>query len=210
MLLRNGKIEMIGDPEKVGNEYIYQNMSDEEKRIVDEEKRNRMKAEKGLENMKGKEREGESHQNGDLPKRQEEEKRNKVAEITKVEFLDKNGNSKNVFETGENLSIKVYFKKNRPVDVLNFSIAIFNQENHYAFGTHTFSEKIDAKKCIDRGYYQVDYKDIPLRTNTYYINSAIYGKSDRTAYDFIPKSKFFKVFSKDKNYGMMDIDYVWS
>jgi len=39
MLLREGKIEMIGDPQKVGNEYIYQNMSDEEKRILDEEKR---------------------------------------------------------------------------------------------------------------------------------------------------------------------------
>lgn len=36
MLLRNGKIEMIGNPEEVGNEYIYQNMSDEEKRIFDE------------------------------------------------------------------------------------------------------------------------------------------------------------------------------
>jgi ABC-type polysaccharide/polyol phosphate transport system ATPase subunit len=210
MLLRNGKIEMIGDPEEVGNKYIYQNMSDEERRLFDEEKRNIARAERGLKNMKGEELEKEKGRIEREKKKQEEEKRNKIAEIIKVDFLNKTGNSKNVFETGEDMSIRVYFKKNKPVDVLNFSIAIFNQENHYVFGIHTFSEKIDAKKCIDRGYYQVDYRNIPLRTNTYYINSAIYGKSDRAAYDFMPKSKFFKVFSKDKNYGMVDIDYAWS
>jgi ABC-2 type transport system ATP-binding protein len=37
MLLRNGQIEMIGNPEEVGNKYIYQNMSDEEKRIIKEQ-----------------------------------------------------------------------------------------------------------------------------------------------------------------------------
>lgn len=36
MLLRNGEVAMIGSAEEVGNEYIYQNMSDEEKRIIDE------------------------------------------------------------------------------------------------------------------------------------------------------------------------------
>ena len=35
ILLRNGKIEKIGSSEEVGNEYIYQNMFDEEKRIND-------------------------------------------------------------------------------------------------------------------------------------------------------------------------------
>src|ERR1035437_8050289 len=38
MLLRNGEVVKIGSAEEVGNEYVYQNMSDEEKRIVDEQK----------------------------------------------------------------------------------------------------------------------------------------------------------------------------
>jgi ABC-2 type transport system ATP-binding protein len=36
MLLRNGEIQTIGDPKEVGNEYMRQNMSDEERRIEDE------------------------------------------------------------------------------------------------------------------------------------------------------------------------------
>ena len=39
MLLRNGEVAMIDSAEKVGNEYIYQNMSDEEKRAADESKK---------------------------------------------------------------------------------------------------------------------------------------------------------------------------
>jgi len=69
----NGKIEMIGDPQKVGSKYIYQNMSDEEKRIFDEEKRNREKAEKGLENMKGTQLAEEKKRIEEEKKKQEEE-----------------------------------------------------------------------------------------------------------------------------------------
>jgi ABC-type polysaccharide/polyol phosphate transport system ATPase subunit len=39
MLLQNGKMDIIGDPEKVRNMYIFQNMNAEENRIQEEEKR---------------------------------------------------------------------------------------------------------------------------------------------------------------------------
>ena len=39
MLLRSGEVVKIGSAEEVGNEYIYQNMSDEEKRIVEEKRK---------------------------------------------------------------------------------------------------------------------------------------------------------------------------
>jgi energy-coupling factor transporter ATP-binding protein EcfA2 len=192
MLLRSGKIEMIGDPEKVGNEYIYQNMSDEEKRIVDEERRQRIKAEKGLKNM------------------EEKEGKNKVAEITRVEFLDKGGKEKNIFETGEDMSIRAYFEKNKPTEALNFGVAIFSQENHYALGINTIWDKVDTKKYIEKGYFQVDYRNIPLRTNTYYINLAIYGERYSITHDFVTRFKTFKVVSGDKNHGMINLDYHWN
>jgi len=209
MLLRNGKIEMIGDPQKVGSKYIYQNMSDEEKRIFDEEKRNREKAEKELKSVKrgeGEKREEESRQDGDPPMRRKE----KVAEITKVEFLDKDGNIKNVFQTGESMSIRVYFKKKKDIPAINFGIALFNQENNYIFGINTIIDKIDAKKYIERGYFQVDYANTPLKTNTYFIRSAIFGENDSIAYDFLERSKIFKVVSRNENEGLVELNYKWN
>ena len=48
MLLRSGEVAKIGSAEEVGNEYIYQNMSDEEKRIIKEQEQARVKAEKDM------------------------------------------------------------------------------------------------------------------------------------------------------------------
>ena len=60
MLLRAGEVAMIGTAEEVGNEYIYQNMSDEEKRIVKEQEaakvkasRDAVNARKDADNLKG-------------------------------------------------------------------------------------------------------------------------------------------------------------
>jgi hypothetical protein len=117
---------------------------------------------------------------------------------------------KNVFETGEDMSIRVYFKQHRKAEVLNFGLAIMNQENHYAFGVNTFNDKIETSRYKDKGYCQIDYKNIPLKTNTYYIGFAIYGKDVNIAYDYNPRLKTFQVFSKDKNFGMMNIGYSWN
>lgn len=185
MLLRSGKIVKIGKADEVADEYRYQNMSDEERRMVDEQ------------NQGGK-------SEADTKK-----KIQKVAEITKVEFLDKVGDKKNVFETGEDLSIRVYFKQNKKADELNFALAIFNQEGHYAFGVNTIIDKIDTSNYVEKGYCQVNYSAIPIRTDTYYVAFAIYGENENVAYDYNPKLKTFKVFSKDKNFGMVTMDYKW-
>lgn len=151
MLLRNGKIEMIGKPEEVGNEYIYQNMSDEEKRIIKEQDQARIKAEQDMiqvekeaENLKGKaleeERkriEEEKIKQIEEQNKQDEERKNKVAEITKVEFLDKDGKIKNVFETGEKLCVKVSYKFFRNYQNPNFGISIKDSHGLNIFGSNT-------------------------------------------------------------------------
>ena len=108
------------------------------------------------------------------------------------------------------MSIRVYFEKNKTVEKINFGLAIFNQEGHYAFGINTIIDKIDTIKYVKDGYCQVDYNNIPLKTDLYHIGFAIYGESENIAYDYAPKLKTFKVFSKDKNFGMMNIDYRWN
>lgn len=184
MLLRNGKIVEIGKADKAANKYINQNMSDEEYRTSKEEL-------------------------GDAFDESEDSIARKKARITRVEFLDKNGKNKNVFETGDDISVKIYFEHKKSIEDLNFGIAILNQENHYAFGINTFIDKVNTKKFVKRGYCQIDYKGIPLKANSYYVNFAIYGTDSNIAYDFMPKSNLFRVFSRDKYYGMVNIKHRW-
>ncbi len=210
MLLRNGKIEKIGKAEEVGNEYIYQNMSDEEKRMIAENEENLKSEEEKSKKMKGKELELEKKRIEAERKKQEEEKKNKVAEITEVEFLDKDGKAKNVFETGENISIRVRFKQYKKVPVLNFGIAIFNQENAYILGINTITDKINTAKYIENKFYQINYPKIPLKTNYYFIKAGIFGENEALVYDFMEKSETFQIFSKNKNHGIVDLNYYWN
>ncbi len=204
LLLRKGKVEMIGDPEKVGNKYIYQNMSDEEKRLFNEEKRRRIAAEKEA----GIYSENADKNTSATPSAPRQSK--KIAEITKVEFLDKNGKVKNVFQTGEDLSVKVYFKKRKDFKgELNFGVAIYSQEGFYCFGVNTFFDKINTRKYLKNNYFDIKYNNIPLKTNSYYVQVGIWGKLIATQYDFLNKSQLFKIVSTDKNQGLIHINYSW-
>lgn len=188
LLLRNGKIVMIGNSEEVGDKYVNQNILDEEGRISNEGK----------------------NKKSTVPIEGEGDKPQKVAEITKVEFLDKEGKEKNVFETGEDMSARVYFKKNKQAKLLNFAISIHNQENICIIGVDTIIDKIKTEEIIQAGYFKVNFKNIPLKADSYFVNVAIYGGNDKGTFDRIIRARYFKVFSRDKNYGMISMDYDWN
>ncbi len=226
LLLRSGKVVMIGDPEKVGNKYIYQNMSDEEKRLFNEEKRKRIAAERRDALHASLSRTGvlqyaptdttdtppdartdRDARTGRDPSRQAP----KIAEITKVEFLDKNGKVKNVFRTGEDLTVRVYFKQRKDFKgELNFGVAIYSQEGTYCFGINTFIDRVNTNNFVKRGFIEVKYEKMPLKTNSYYIQSGIWGKNVSATYDFLTKSKGFRMVSLDKNQGIINLKYNWT
>jgi ABC-type polysaccharide/polyol phosphate transport system ATPase subunit len=209
ILLRSGKIMKIGNAEEVGNEYVYENMSDEEKRIIEEEKDKIIQAEKELKDLRGKELAEEKARIALEKKQQEEERKNKVAEIIKVDFLDKDGEVKNVFGAGDDVSIRVYFKLYKTAKDLNFGISLFTQENDYIFGGNTILDRIDGERYREKGYFEVVYNNVPLHSSTYYIKAGIFGSDDSVRYDFLEKSKEFKIYSKSKNPGLVEFNYGW-
>lgn len=198
MLLRNGKIIKIGKAEEVGNAYVYENMSDEEKRMREDEKQKLIQTEEKLKNMKGKELD------------QEEERKNKIAEITRVEFLDKNGKEKNVFQTGDDIKVKIYFKKNKLAGEINIGIGLYKDDNSYVFGYNTQMD--DYKISEDSSGVNLSLKDIPLLKGNYYIKCVCFGKVEEKYYDFIGKAKTFQVFSTvnlNKYRGVVNINHTW-
>jgi ABC-2 type transport system ATP-binding protein len=245
MLLRNGEVALIGSAEEVGNEYIYQNMSDEEKRIIKEreqakikaekdgkenEKRliaerkrqdeERLQAEKKAEKLKGEERRRELKRIEDErlaqieeknrierderarlegeKKKQEEEKRNKIAEITNVEFLDKYGKSKNTFETGESVDIKIDYKLLKAKKgKVNIGLSIAREGG---VSILSFTTEID-RFILDSGREHVflSFKELPLLKGSYFINITLYGETNTEIFDFRPKLSAFNVFSFGKD-----------
>ena len=229
MLLRNGKIQMIGDPEKVGNKYIYQNMSDEEKRIFDEEKRLRLKAEKELQKRQEEElrlqkemserekkeleeqRAKERKEREEAEKKAREERKNKIAQITKVEFLDKDGKVRNVFKTGDYLDIKIDFKVFKETKKLNFGIGLHALSGGgQVFGYNTQMDKYEVKKHNNSIILHFD--SMPLLKGEYLMNVACWGDSEQNHYDYKPGCKTLKMCStglKNSYRGFCDIKHDW-
>jgi len=201
MLLRNGEVVKIGSAEEVGNEYIYQNMSDEERRIVEEQNQARFKAEKASESLKGNALAEEKKRIEEEKARQDEERKNKVAEITGVEFLDKDGKAKNVFETGELIKIIITNKFYKNVENPIFGIIMKGLNGAPVFVANTQFKEIKTGN-IEKGITQVLYKiENRLATGTYLISPAIADATAKTFYDWKDGFKRLDIINKEYNSG---------
>lgn len=197
MLIRNGQIKMIGYPEKVGNEYIYQNMSDEEKRILLEEKKIKIKTEielkKRIKNEKKEKLLIES-----VTEKIEQKNESKKIIVKKVEFLDDKGKLRNVFQGEEDVIVKVYLEVRKKMPYYNFGLGLYNQQNVYITGIHTLLDKIDTDKFIKNGFFQVRFVAPKFKTNSYFVKIGIVGENLGHYYDFLDRSKYFKIFYNGK------------
>jgi len=185
ILLRNGKIEKIGKANDVGNEYIYQNISDEEKRTA------------GF----SREQEDKISSSGSR----------KIAEIKDVKFLDENGEEKNVFETGDLVNIGVNFDIHENINGFNVGIGLYGIErDERIFSYNTEMDKIKIDKKSKRINLRINC--LPLLKGSYYLNVACFGDTEQTYYDIKHKFRKINVFSTGikKNYkGLCFIDHEW-
>jgi ABC-type polysaccharide/polyol phosphate transport system ATPase subunit len=182
MLVRNGKIVKIGNSDDVGNEYIHQNILDEEMRIKKNES-NILTDDKCV--------------------------NKRIAEISKVLFLDKDGVEKNVFEIGDDILVRIYFKQNIQNKKLNFGAAIFNQDNKYIFGINTFIDNINTDKYLKQGFFDINYTNVNLGVDSYFLKIGIWGSDATRIIDFLDRSNLFKIYSSSKNEGMVHLNYHW-
>ncbi|HCU01674.1 MAG: ABC transporter related protein [Candidatus Moranbacteria bacterium GW2011_GWE1_35_17] len=210
MLLRNGKIMKMGKAEDVANAYVYDNMSDEEKRFTDEERQKIIDAEKNLENLKGKELEDEKRRIKEEKIKQAEERKNKVVEIMKVELLDKDGIDKNVFETGESLDIKINFEVYKEIENLNFGIGLHAISGGQVFGYNTQMDEIIVDK--NKKSITLHFDKLPILKGEYTMNIACWNDIVQDPYDLKMGYRIVRMFSKGlkNNYGgFCDIEHAW-
>lgn len=208
MLLRNGEIKMIGKAEVVSSEYIYENMSDEEKRLVEEERLKRDGREDIERKMIDKENEKsvKTHLTCEKKARMEEEKKKqeieaqKIAKVTKVEVLDEHGLPKNVLQTGKKMHIVVHYQINKELVDPIFGIvvkSIFHKTPVFVTNTRFMKIKtgnipISSKKVI---YAMYNY----FGTGEYSISPAVAGSDAVSIYDWKENVKRFFVVNAEYN-----------
>lgn len=189
MLLRDGHVSKIGIPEDVCNEYIYQNMNDEQKRLSQEQQT--------------------TLYSEDISFEKKEDKKN--VEILCADFLDANGEIRDVFQTEESFSIRVKFKINKKVPVVNIGIGIHSVSGGQVFGYNTQMDNF----IIDLKLQQVVlyFESFPVLKGDYYLNVVCFGDFEQEYYDIKPHYKNLKIYTSGQKYryrGFLDVDHSWS
>lgn len=172
LLLRNGEILKIGKSEDVVNEYVKENMSDEEKRILEEE------------------------ENGATD---DEAQVSKAIQISKVEFLDDNGAVKNVFQTGDDIVVRAHYHASKEVEKPVFGLAIYTQDGIHIAGPNTRTSGLEIEKASNEGYVDYTIRNNPFFTGSYHLTMAIYNWECTIPFDFQEKKYVFKIRSSEQN-----------
>ncbi len=190
MLVRNGKIVKIGKADEVGDAYIYENMADEEKRMHDEQ------ADSSVILTKAEEAESKSK---------------KIAEIKKVEFLDKDGKGKNVFETGEDITARIHYYAKKKIEKPVFGVAIHTQDGIHISGPNTKTSKFAIDHIEGVGFLDFTVFENQFLTDYFSFTVAIFEQEGLIPFDFNDKTYGFRVISKDENqYGIIKLKIAWS
>jgi len=164
MLLRNGKIKMIGDPQEVGNEYMDQNITDQCLNVKesDDDKLTEIDNEQGL-NLK------------------------RRAEILEYRIIDhKNKESLNL-ESGKLFKIHLKIKFNENISNPTIGVMFKDFSNSIDFGIHSlFSRNPFVFKDVNPGdSYEIVFEDEMILVPGVY-NVSIFCSNQRSHYEYEP------------------------
>lgn len=136
---------------------------------------------------------------------------NQEVQITKVRFLDGRGKEKNIFRTGENMTVKVDFITHKEIENPHFGVALFKEEGIYCYGPNTKFDGIRIKKLKKgRGEFLVEYFDLPLLSGKYASSVVIWENEERFPYDCHYAFYNFEIFNNNfKNEGLLYLPCIW-
>lgn len=138
---------------------------------------------------------------------------NRKIEITKVEFLDEQGQPKNIFQTGDYFALRIEYEAHQPIESPVFGMAIFHNDGTHITGPNTQFAGLDLGRVEGKGWvlYEVDH--LPLLEGLYKVSVAVHNKDDSEMYDDHDQGYQVRIVRNEKNnerYGYLTLNGRWS
>ncbi len=217
MWLDRGKLINAGKPREIIEEYMLKMAEEEEERITAVQK----KSSKELDNHKALKVYEESHKDTDKKYLVEVishpdstnpfvRKRwgSREAEITNVEILDREGRTRWVIKTGEDITIRMHYKTEKAIDKPVIGIGIYRIDDLCIFATNTMLDKIEIKDISGSGYIDMPISPLDLLANIYFLDVAIHTE-EGFPYDYHYRLYRFKVYSDIQDLGICRLNHSW-
>ena len=124
-------------------------------------------------------------------------------------LLDKNGNAKNDFITGEEADFIFEYEVLDPnCGEASIELAIYRTDNLECYETNTFREGYSLMKLEGKGKIRYHFNKLNLITGGYYIEVGI-RKKDGFPFDYREKACRLVMTSLDRERGIAKLDHKW-
>ena len=190
VLLKNGRVQAIGEPKRIVDAYL-QDIA-EKQEVVFEKK----KVEKAPVRDEGDER-------------REDRWGKREIEIMKVTLRNLQGLEKHVFSPDEGLAVEMDVVSSAPIKDFVFGIGIFNSKGVSCYGTNTHAEEFQPLMIRGEGKVVCRIEKLNLINGTYYLDVAVH-KMDGYPYDYHRNLYSFLVSSTLKDVGIARLPHAWS
>ncbi len=192
--LNNGIIETCDSAQKVVELYRNQFYDEGEKALVLEQEETQEEVAKG--SIKVSDRRWGSRE----------------MEIIKVTFLDRDGNEKFLFRTGEPWTVRIGYRAHRAIEKPVFGFGIHRNDGIYITGPNVKARNC-VKDFIDEGDGFIDYRvdSFPLLEGMYLFTAAIHNHDFTHTYDYHNQLYKFQVDSNkpEDRYGVIYFPGNW-
>ncbi|MCX6355531.1 MAG: ABC transporter ATP-binding protein [Candidatus Aureabacteria bacterium] len=203
MLLHEGRVVSVGEPEKVIHDYQLLTAHEDEKRLIPKERLpQRAVAEQ---------------QKGFTPPSDEKRWGNGWARVTRMVLSDAAGKEKHVYATGEPLRMRIYIKRENPLlETAKVCVAIHRADGVNVLETCSdpvswrASREQDSERSIE-----LEFPRLELLGATYYCDVALMPEGGNEPYDFIKGCCSIRIYQDNTTLyrdfkGISYMPHVWN
>jgi len=187
LYIKDGKIMALGEPAEVIDQYVYQDRAAIAEEAVVEDARP-VVGDAVVEN-------GPS-----VPV-----VNSKEVEIVKVEYLDRHGKDNEKFVSGDPITFRIHYKKNKEVPSVVCGLAVYKHDGTHIYGTNSFLQ--DKKMVLKKTGY-VDFKTDSLNLlSGDYAMTVAFCSEDGRSYDWRDKEFYFTVVNSSQDDGFVSLNF---
>ena len=123
--------------------------------------------------------------------------------IERVEVLNAAGEEAVEFETGEPMTLRIYYTVEKPVEDPVFGFGFYDNMGFMVYGTNTRLRGIDIPRVEGRGRMDFRLSSLSMLDGRYYISVAAHTRDGMTNYHWLDKLFYFDVESPGKEEGFL-------
>lgn len=133
---------------------------------------------------------------------------NGKARITQIDLLDIQGNKKRVFETSENIIVKVQYQVKERVDDAVIGIGVFRADGIYCYGSNTRLDKMPEFSLAQNGIVEILLRNVMLMPGKYTLDLAIESQMGIPV-DYFREAVTLEIYSTKEDVGLIRLEHEW-